>query len=71
MSYSRRLYPDSAAPNRAKVIRNNGDEIYKINLNKVKKGKTVDFRLMARDRVNIPESFMSHFKDTIKDNIKV
>lgn len=50
-------FTDSAAPNRAKVIRDNGEKTFKVNLNKIKKGEAVDFELEPGDRINIPESF--------------
>ena len=49
-----------AAPNRARVIRHQGDEqlIIKINLNDVKKGKIADVKLLPGDRVHIPETWL-------------
>lgn len=49
-----------AAPNRTKVIRKKGDklEIIKINLNRVKNGKTRDIKLKPGDRIHVPESWL-------------
>lgn len=49
-----------AAPNRTRVIRKKGDklEIIKINLNRVKNGKTRDIKLKPGDRIHVPESWL-------------
>jgi len=49
-----------AAPNRTKIIRNKGDkqEIIKINLNDVKKGKIPDIELKPGDRIHVPETWL-------------
>jgi polysaccharide export outer membrane protein len=49
-----------AAPNRTQIIRQNGDEveIIKINLNRVKDGKTPDIELKAGDRIHVPETWL-------------
>ncbi len=49
-----------AAPNRAKIIRDNGEkiEIIKINLNRIQQGKIRDFPLLPGDRIHIPETWL-------------
>ena len=49
-----------AAPNRTKIIRNQGDkqEIIKINLNDVQKGKIPDIELKPGDRIHVPETWL-------------
>jgi polysaccharide export outer membrane protein len=49
-----------AAPNRTKIIRNQGgkQEIIKINLNDVKKGKIPDIELKPGDRIHVPETWL-------------
>ena len=49
-----------AAPNRAKIIRKDGDEkkIIKLNLDDVKKGKSEDVELKPGDMINIPETWL-------------
>ena len=49
-----------AAPNRTRVIRNQGDQqvIFKIDLNDVKKGKLEDVKLRPGDRIHVPESWL-------------
>jgi polysaccharide export outer membrane protein len=49
-----------AAPERARVIRGQekGQEIIKINLDRVKKGELADLPLKPGDRIHIPESWL-------------
>ena len=49
-----------AAPNRARIIRQNGEKqiIIKINLNDVQKGKIPDTEIKAGDRIHIPETWL-------------
>jgi polysaccharide export outer membrane protein len=49
-----------AAPNRTRIIRQNGEEqiIIKINLNDVKKGKIPDAEIKSGDRIHIPETWL-------------
>ncbi|MBI9085352.1 MAG: SLBB domain-containing protein [Desulfobacterales bacterium] len=49
-----------AAPNRARIIRMEGDvqQIIKIDLNDVKEGKLSDVELKPGDRIHIPESYL-------------
>jgi len=49
-----------AAPNRTRVIRHQGDKkiIIKINLNDVKNGKIADVKLLAGDRIQVPETWL-------------
>jgi len=49
-----------AAPNRTRVIRNQGDRqvIFKIDLNDVKKGKIDDVKLLPGDRIHVPETWL-------------
>jgi polysaccharide export outer membrane protein len=49
-----------AAPNRTRIIRQNKDdvEIIKINLNRVKDGKTPDIELKPGDRIHVPETWL-------------
>jgi polysaccharide export outer membrane protein len=49
-----------AAPNRTTIIRKAGDEqnIIKINLDDVKKGKTPDIELKPGDRIHVPETWL-------------
>lgn len=49
-----------AAPNRTRIIRKQGDkqEIIKINLNDVKKGKIPDIELKPGDRIHVPETWL-------------
>ncbi|GBC62231.1 polysaccharide export protein [Desulfonema ishimotonii] len=49
-----------AAPNRTRIIRkeNNRQKIIKINLEKVRDGKTPDVALKPGDRINVPESWL-------------
>jgi polysaccharide export outer membrane protein len=49
-----------AAPNRTRIIRQNGEEvmIIKINLNKVKDGKIPDVELQPGDRIHVPETWL-------------
>lgn len=49
-----------AAPNRAKIIRQKGEdvEIIKINLNRVQSGKDKDIELQPGDRIHIPETWI-------------
>ncbi len=53
-------FTNFAAPNRAKIIRQKGDEIevIKINLNRVTDGKIKDIQLKPGDRVHIPETWI-------------
>ena len=49
-----------AAPNRTRIIRQNGEDqiIIKINLNDVKKGKIPDTEIKSGDRIHIPETWL-------------
>ena len=49
-----------AAPNRTRIIRQNGDKlvIIKIDLNDVKNGKTKDVEIKPGDRIHIPETWL-------------
>jgi polysaccharide export outer membrane protein len=49
-----------AAPNRTRIIRQNGEKqiIIKINLNDVKKGKIPDIEIKPGDRIHIPETWL-------------
>ena len=49
-----------AAPNRTRVIRQQGDQqiILKIDLNDVKKGKIEDVKLLPGDRIQVPETWL-------------
>lgn len=49
-----------AAPNRARIIRNEeeGQKIIKINLNDIKSGKTPDQELKPGDRIHVPETWL-------------
>jgi len=49
-----------AAPNRTRIIRQNGEDqiIIKINLNDVKKGKILDAEIKSGDRIHIPETWL-------------
>ena len=49
-----------AAPNRTRIIRQNGEKqiIIKINLNDVKKGKIQDTEIKPGDRIHIPETWL-------------
>ena len=49
-----------AAPNRTRIIRKQGEkqEIIKINLNDVKKGKIPDIELKPGDRIHVPETWL-------------
>ena len=49
-----------AAPNRTRIIRQDGDKltIIKINLNDVKNGKTKDIEIKPGDRIHIPETWL-------------
>lgn len=49
-----------AAPNRTKIIRQNGEkvEVIKINLNDVQKGKKPDLELKPGDRIHVPEAWL-------------
>jgi polysaccharide export outer membrane protein len=49
-----------AAPNRTRVIRQEGDKkvIIKINLNNVKKGEIADVKLLPGDRIQVPETWL-------------
>ena len=49
-----------SAPNRARVIRQQGDKqsVLEIDLNRVKKGEILDIELQPGDRVHIPESWL-------------
>jgi polysaccharide export outer membrane protein len=49
-----------AAPNRTRIIRQNGDKliIIKINLNDVKDGKIPDAEIKPGDRIHIPETWL-------------
>lgn len=49
-----------AAPNRTRIIRQNGDDqiIIKINLNDVKKGEIPDADIKPGDRIHIPETWL-------------
>jgi polysaccharide export outer membrane protein len=49
-----------AAPNRTKIIRQDGDKqvIIKVNLNDVKKGKIPDAEIRPGDRIHIPETWL-------------
>jgi polysaccharide export outer membrane protein len=49
-----------AAPNRTRIIRQNGDqvEIIKIDLNDVKDGKIPDIALKPGDRIHVPETWL-------------
>lgn len=56
-------FTNRAAPQRATLIRKverEGkvfDKVYDINLDRVKRGKNIDFELKPGDRLNVPESF--------------
>lgn len=49
-----------AAPNRARIIRQNGDEqkVIKIDLEDVKIGKIQDIQILPGDRIHIPETWL-------------
>jgi polysaccharide export outer membrane protein len=49
-----------AAPNRTRIIRQNGEQqiIIKINLNDVKKGEIPDAKIKPGDRIHIPETWL-------------
>jgi len=49
-----------AAPNRTRIIRQNGEKqiIIKTNLNNVKKGKIPDIEIKPGDRIHIPETWL-------------
>jgi polysaccharide export outer membrane protein len=49
-----------AAPNRTKIVRQEGGKqiIIKINLNDVKKGKIPDAKIKPGDRIHIPETWL-------------
>jgi polysaccharide biosynthesis/export protein len=49
-----------AAPNRARIIRQNGDEqkVIKIDLEDVKEGKIQDIKILPGDRIHIPETWL-------------
>ena len=53
-------FGEFAAPNRARIIRQNKDkvEIIKINLNHVKDGKIRDIELKSGDRIHVPETWL-------------
>jgi len=53
-------FSEFAAPNRTRIVRQNGEEqqIIKINLNNVKKGKIPDVELQPGDRIHIPETWL-------------
>jgi polysaccharide export outer membrane protein len=49
-----------AAPNRARIIRQDGDEqkVIKIDLDDVKIGKIQDIKILPGDRIHIPETWL-------------
>ncbi len=53
-------FAEFAAPNRARIIRKKGDkqEVIKINLNDVKKGKIADVELKSGDLIHVPETWL-------------
>jgi polysaccharide export outer membrane protein len=53
-------FSEFAAPNRTRIVRQNGgeQEIIKINLNHVKKGKAPDVELQPGDRIHVPETWL-------------
>ena len=53
-------FGEFAAPNRARIIRQNKDkiEIIKINLNHVKDGRIRDIELKSGDRIHVPETWL-------------
>ena len=53
-------FDEFAAPNRTRIIRQNGDQvkIIKTNLNDVKDGKTPDIELKPGDRIHVPETWL-------------
>ena len=53
-------FGEFAAPNRTRIIRQNGDEVnvIKINLKDVKDGKIPDVKLKPGDRIHVPESWL-------------
>jgi polysaccharide export outer membrane protein len=53
-------FGEFAAPNRTRVIRQDGEQvkIIKINLNKVKDGKIPDVQLKPGDRIHVPETWL-------------
>lgn len=53
-------FDEFAAPNRARIIRQDGDQvkIIKINLNHVKDGKIPDMELKSGDRIHVPETWL-------------
>jgi polysaccharide export outer membrane protein len=53
-------FGEFAAPNRTRIIRQNGDkvEVIKINLKDVKDGKIPDVQLKPGDRIHVPESWL-------------
>jgi polysaccharide export outer membrane protein len=53
-------FGEFAAPNRTRIIRQNGDkvEVIKINLKEVKDGKIRDVQLKPGDRIHVPESWL-------------
>jgi polysaccharide export outer membrane protein len=53
-------FDEFAAPNRARIIRQNSDKvkIIKINLNHVKDGKILDVELKPGDRIHVPETWL-------------
>ena len=53
-------FSEYAAPNRAKIIRKNGERIetIEINLHEVRKGNIHDMELKPGDRIFIPRSWL-------------
>jgi polysaccharide export outer membrane protein len=53
-------FDEFAAPNRTRIIRQNGGkiEVIKINLKDVKDGKIADVQLKPGDRIHVPESWL-------------
>ena len=49
-----------AAPNRATIVRQQGEEqlVIKVNLERIKKGKDADVELNPGDRVFVPETWL-------------
>jgi polysaccharide export outer membrane protein len=53
-------FDEFAAPNRTRIIRQNGEkvDVIKINLKDVKDGKIADVQLKPGDRIHVPESWL-------------
>ncbi|MEW5804395.1 MAG: polysaccharide biosynthesis/export family protein [bacterium] len=52
-------FTNRAAPQKATLVRKvkGEDKVYQIDLDRVKRGKAIDFELKPGDRLNVPESF--------------